>query len=284
MFCKKCGKELEDTAKFCDGCGVAQQDSPLPYHSEAVQAVMNDGKQIVGKFFSRNPAAAISEAADSQSKIGLILIAITALLFAFVSCFNITQAINHTIKAATSAITSTTNSLLGGAFGSAVTGAAIPNMKIPTLFQLFFPFLLFALAVSAVVFAAIYILFKIKKQSCKSVYTMANVIGVSTLPIAVALAVNLILGFILPQFTVFLFIAAALIGLVMLYESFKSLFELDKAPITEFAILAAVLCIVLAIASQIALAQIGAMVQGFIMQAAGDGMRGLGGLLGSLFG
>lgn len=284
MYCKKCGKELEDTAKFCDGCGEKQGVSSTSFHTESVNAVMSDGKQIIKKFFSKNPAAAITEAADSQSKTGVVLIAITALLFAFVSCFNTTQTINHMIKAAISGVNSTTNSLFGGALGNVVTGGAIPDVSVPKLFDLFFPFLLFALVVAAVVFATIYTLFKLKIAPGKSLYTIANVIGVSSLPITAALAVNFIIGFIFPQITIFVFLAAMLIGLVTLCEGFKVLFEADKAPIIEFSILIFALCVVLAIASQIAFAQVGAVVEETIMKAAGDGMRGLGELLGELLG
>lgn len=281
MYCKKCGKELEDTAKFCDGCGEPQQDSLSPHNSESIRAVMNDGKQILKKFFSKDPAAAIEEAAGSQSKIGLILIAITALLFALVSCLNITQIINHIIQAITSAITSTSNSLLG-ALGNALTSSKIPDVQVPVLFSLLFPFLLFALVVAAVVLAAIYIIFKLKKEPYKSIYTVTNVIGVAGLPIAAALVVNLIIGFVLPQFTIFILLSAALIGLVTLYEGFKTLFAVEKAPVIEFAVLVFVICLVLAIASQIAISQLESMLQDTIMKAAGDGLKGLGGMLGGL--
>jgi len=30
MFCKNCGKQLSDTAKFCSGCGTQQNASPVP--------------------------------------------------------------------------------------------------------------------------------------------------------------------------------------------------------------------------------------------------------------
>jgi hypothetical protein len=283
MYCKKCGKEIEDTAKFCDGCGEPQQDLPSSHNSEPVHAIMNDGKQILRKFFSKDPAAAIEEATGSQSKIGLVLIAITALLFALVSCLNSTQIINHIIRTVTSAITSTSNSLLG-ALGNAVTSSKIPDMQIPVLFSLFFPFLLFALVVAAVVLAAIYIIFKLKKEPCKSIYTVTNVIGVAGLPIAAALVVNLIIGFVLPQFTIFILLAAALIGLVTLYEGFKTLFAVEKAPVIEFAVLVFVICLVLAIASQIVISQLESMLQDTIMKAAGDGLKGLGGTLGGLFG
>lgn len=284
MYCKKCGKELEDTAKFCDGCGQPQQDLPAPQGPVAVYSAVSDAKLVLKTFFSKNAPGAIAQAAGSQTTMGIVLIVINALLFALVSCVNITQAINHAIKAATSAIASTTNSLLGGAMGNALAGQAIPDMRIPVLFDFFFPFFLFALGVAAALFGAIFLQFKLKKQSFKSIYTVFNVIGVSGLPITGVLGANLILGLILPQFTVFVLLAGALVGLALLYESLKTLFETEKAPIFEFSILAAALCMVLAIAWQIVLGQVGTTLQDALMKTAGDGIAGLGGLLGKFLG
>ncbi|MDD4564400.1 MAG: zinc ribbon domain-containing protein [Eubacteriales bacterium] len=283
MFCKKCGKELEDTARFCDSCGEKQQISSMPFNSENANAVLNDGKQIIKKFFSKNPGNALINAASSNSKIGVVLIAINVLLFAFVSCLNITQIINHMIKATTSVITSTTNSLLGDGLGNALTGKVIPDVEVPILYDLFFPFVLFALVIVAVVFAGIYIGFKLNKKPHKGAFTIANVVGVSGLPIATASAVNFILGFILPQFTTFVFLAAVLVSFVTLYEGVKSILGIDNALIAEFAILVLMVCIVLAIASQIAFAQVGEIVQNTIMNAAGDGLNSLSGILGNFF-
>jgi len=276
MFCKKCGKELEDTARFCDGCGEKQQISSMPFNTENANAVLNDGKQIIKKFFSKNPGNALVKSAGSNSKIGVVLIAINVLLFAFVSCLNITQIVNYMIKAATSVIT--TNPLLGGVLGN-----AIPDVKVPISFDLFFPFALFALFIPVVVFAGIYIVFKLNKKPLMGAFTIANVVGVSGLPIATALAVNFILGFILPQFTTLVFLAALLVSLVTLYEGVKTLLEIDNARIAEFAILTLMICIVLAIASQIAFAQVGEIVQNTIMKAAGDGLNSLSGILGNFF-
>ena len=116
-----------------------------------------------------------------------------------------------------------------------------------------------------------------------SAFTIANVVGVSGLPIATALAVNFILGFILPQFTTFVFLAALLVSLVTLYEGVKTLLGIDNARIAEFAILTLMVCIVLAIASQIAFAQVGEIVQNTIMKATGDGLNSLSGILGNFF-
>lgn len=35
MFCKQCGKQLSDEAKFCDACGTPTQDAP--HNSQPVQ-------------------------------------------------------------------------------------------------------------------------------------------------------------------------------------------------------------------------------------------------------
>lgn len=284
MYCKKCGKELEDTAKFCDGCGDKQQSASIPFDTAAANAVLGDGKRIIKSFFSKNPGSALVEAGSSSSKMGVVLVAINVFLFGLVPCFNITQVINHMIKATTDAITSTTNSMLGSVLGGAMTKQAIPTVEVPVAFDFFPALVVFALAVTAIVFASIYITFKLSKRPSKGFFTVANVVGVSGLPIATALLVNFILGFVLPQFTPFVFLAAMLVSLVALYEGFKTLLERDTPLIAEFAILVLLVSIVFAIGLQFALAQAGNAVQDTIIQAAGKGLEGLGGVFGSFLG
>lgn len=283
MYCRKCGKQLEDVAKFCDSCGE-QQTPSSPLNSAAVNAVMNDGKQLIKHFFSKNPAAAVKQAADSQTKTGIVLIILNILLFALVACFNCTQIINHMVKSATSAIAQTASSVLGSSIGGSMASQSIPDMKIPILFDLFLPLAVFALIITAILLATLYIIIKLKKLPLQSIYSFANVIGVAGLPITAALVANFILGFLFPSLTSFVFIAAVLISLVTLYEGIKALSKSDKEPIPEFAILTAVICIIAAIALQIALSQVGKAVQEVVSSAVSSGLDGLGGMLGGMLG
>lgn len=47
QYCRKCGKELKDDAKFCDGCGFSLNDDPTKEKSEdTTQLIQNDNKPI----------------------------------------------------------------------------------------------------------------------------------------------------------------------------------------------------------------------------------------------
>lgn len=50
MFCKNCGKELADVAKFCDGCGspvVAEQQAPAAPEQPAPAASEGQENKVI---------------------------------------------------------------------------------------------------------------------------------------------------------------------------------------------------------------------------------------------
>ena len=71
MFCEKCGKQLNDNDKFCEGCGspVAQVvENTAPVTNEAPQApVVNENVQPQ-QAFQANPAQ-ITPVAPAQPKV-----------------------------------------------------------------------------------------------------------------------------------------------------------------------------------------------------------------------
>lgn len=281
MFCPKCGKEIEDSAKFCDGCGESLQSPTIEIKNENVNAVINDGKKIIKGFFSKNPASAISTAQSSQSKIGLVLLLINIVLFGLVSCFNITQVINHIIDSAISTATSSANSLLGGLFGDLLTETAIPNINIPILFNLFLPFALVALVITGLIFAGIYIIFKLEKKPFKKFDVISNYIGVSCLPLITALIINFVFGFFLPQVTLYVFIIGLLVSLVFIYDSLRSIFDKEQAPIIEISVLLLIILIAFAIVFKIAINQLDSALQDFIIKSAANGVEDI---FGGIFG
>lgn len=46
MFCKKCGKEIPDGAKFCDGCGVQTNAANEEINVSGFQAAMNNSGNV----------------------------------------------------------------------------------------------------------------------------------------------------------------------------------------------------------------------------------------------
>ena len=164
---------------------------------------------------------------------------------------------------------STANSMLSG-YGS-VSLEDMGYTEIPVSFKGFLPLFGISLAMTATIFASLYLIFKLKKQTPKSFHEIANVVGISSLPMTASFLLNLILGFVFPQFTVFTFLAAALISEVVLYESFRSILEAEKAPILAFAFHCLIQIIVLFIIFQIVFAQTGTA----IAEAANNTLRTL---------
>ena len=72
-------------------------------------------------FFSKNPAEVIDKSRNVNSYVGGIFLGISLLLFAFVSCFNITQNINVGLGSINGVINSMVSNVLGS-FGDKVNG------------------------------------------------------------------------------------------------------------------------------------------------------------------
>ena len=272
MFCKKCGKELDDTAKFCGACGQNQDESIKLEPNKNINNVILEGKDIVKGFFSKNPLSVIKSENYETSIIGIPLIIINILLFGFVSCLNITQYINKIINSVTSYIGNIAEDLLGDFLGG-MTTTGITNFEIPTLFSLFIPLCCFAAVLTVILFFGIYIIFKTKKTNCKNFKVIYNAIGISYFPLDIALILNFIVGIFLPQYTLFIFLFGFILMLIMLYESCKIIFETDKKPIFEFSILLILIIVFLAIGSQIAINSLINSLQKILISSASDGAK-----------
>lgn len=271
MFCQKCGKEIEDGAKFCDGCGESLRETTANTKKNDinVNAAIVDGKKIAKGFFSKNPACIIDIAKDTQSKIGLFLIIINAVLFAFVSCFNITQNVNYII-----------NSLLNGLKELVLkTGVAdysdvnvIPKIDITTWvnsLDFFLPMALIAIVISGAMISGIYIIFKIKKLTFKSFDVVCNTIGISLLPIISALVINFVFGLFVPQICIYVFAFGILISLIVLYHNLSNVFDTDR-PLIEFSIIMLVVLVALGIAVIVGTNLLGNIIEDLIATSVSD--------------
>ena len=64
MFCEKCGKELQEGAKFCEGCGAAVQAAPVQEEAKAapVEKEVAPAPQIVNNFYQEEKREAVGVA------------------------------------------------------------------------------------------------------------------------------------------------------------------------------------------------------------------------------
>lgn len=245
---------------------------------DQVVAFANEGKNVLLRFFTKDPSGVVEEASKSRSYIGFALIAINVILFAFVTCFNAPQSGSYLFN---SVITSMRQ--LVTLLGSSSIGYYLPTADSSPIFYLFIPMFFLSLILLAVEFVGMYIALKVKHKKIDHYLNAVNVMGVATLPLSAALVLNFILGFFYPLAAPFVFITAVFIHMILIYDGIRHIVNDDKAHFVCFAILAAILCIVMIIIFAIALNMISNMLQQGILSAVSGASRSLQGMFGSIF-
>lgn len=284
MFCNKCGKEVEVSDKFCDKCGANLQEVSNNNVKETSN-IACDRKRILKKFFSKNPASSIEETKNIKSNICIFLIVLAILLFSFVSCLNITQCINRGLSSINDGINSTATNLLGG-LGNQVAGY-LSNLEISFLIELFIPYLIFAIVVTGIVYGGIYFTLKVRKLPSPDIACTLNMLGTSSLPIIIALILNLLLGFVFPQATPFIFVIGVLVSVIFVYETIVTLTNNEHKPIIEIATIVLVVLLVGIIILNITMGQITNELKNLLMSKADEALKGgtdlISNFLGSIF-
>jgi hypothetical protein len=275
--------ELKEGIKYCPNCGTSQKESTKEINSNQVSLVkvtVDDGKKSLKQLFSKSPVLAISEASKSKSYIWAVSFLVNILLFAFVSCNNITQLMNHAGAGIHDTLASKANASLGLG-GVLPIGNAIPDFKIPTLYELFWPLILMAVIMLAMEFAGLYLPLLIRKTKPNSPLYVLNVVAVASLPLTASLIVNFVVGLLFPPATICIFAVAIIINMVLLYEGIHKLAEFETAPIWEFSLSVLVICIVCLIVSEMF---VGNAMNQLINQIVAQIGSAAGSALGKLFG
>lgn len=245
MFCKNCGEEIKDGVKFCGKCGASiQEKDSNTSRNEQATALVNEGKNIVLRFFTKNPSDVIKEASQSKSYIGFIIIVINAILFAFVSCFNIPQSGVYIFNSFVNSIQEMATSISGSALGGSVVGSYLPTVDASPILILFIPLLFAGIALLAFESIGIYIALKVKHIQINHYTNVVNIIGIATLPLSAVLILNFILGFVYPLAAVFVCFVAVLVHMVLIYEGLRHIINDGNAPIAVFSIFTAIICVV----------------------------------------
>ena len=241
MFCKNCGKQLDDSANFCDGCGANLQEVAT-VTSNKISKMLNDGKDVFKNFFSKNPANAIDIAKNADSWIGGVILTIATILFSLMACLNITQSLNSVLDSINDKIYTMVVPLLGK-YGDQI-GEYLPKFKMSFLIELFIPFFFLTILVGGVIFGICFLSLKIKKKSLPDIKCFLNMLGATSLPLITTLILNLILGFIFPVATIAVFAVGAVVSVVFVYEMIKSFYDSEYKPLIEItAIVSGVLLI-----------------------------------------
>ena len=285
MFCKNCGKELANDARFCDGCGatmfaesVATPVQQVPVQQVPVQQVPVQPTYVQGapmvqpqmvyvnkapnpmisnfvdvlKNFWVNPVAAVSKAAKSVTHEWLFLALIGIITYALGTAVVGLELANY---------------LLGPL--SAIVGKIFP----------FFGIFGVGLLVGAVAFFAtasgLWLLVSVIFKKQATIIQSFNMTAVATLPLAVIHILNMIFGLVYAPVTIAFFVAALVMSVVLLYTGVQKFDKLDKSPFYGFSIVLALVVIVSML--------LGSIYLNVITSAIEDGAVGmLGGLMGGL--
>lgn len=288
MFCYKCGTENKENAKFCASCGTSlqiSQEKPATQASVRDNVLVQEGRGLLKKAFSKNPSDAVLAATENKSAIWIVFLGANVLLFALASCLNISQVINHIISSLFDVINALVGSWAGSMFSNMALGGASSGLTVPPLFSVFFAFVFVAILMFAVEIGGIYLALKISKKARKPFVNIANTIGVASLPITLGLILNLLFGLIFPPLTLFIFVVALFVHMVMIYEGLRTFADYKTPPIIGIGIIALLLCIVAMIIFEIALQQGFSTVMNSIMDSATKALgNALSDGLGNLFG
>lgn len=284
MFCKYCGKEIDSSDRFCDGCGANLQETIISQATETSK-VFNDGKSYLRSFFSKNPVTVIDKSKNVSSWIGVGLVIFAIFLYSLVTCLNITQISNVVLSSVNDTVNSTAQEILGD-FGNQI-GGYLPHLEISFLIELFVPYFFLAVVVIGVVFAVLYLSLRVRKMSIPDLKSSFNMLGATNLPIITVLMVNLILGFVLPQATIFIFAVGVFVSAIFVYEMLRSFYGDDYKPIIEMLIIAVAVLLASAIFITITVNIIGNELENTLVseldRMVDDGTNLMNDFLGSIF-
>lgn len=286
MFCKNCGEEIKDGVKFCGKCGASvQEKNSNTSRNEQAAALVNEGKNLVLRFFTKNPSGVIKEASRSKSYIGFVLIAVNAILFAFVACFNVPQSGVYIFNSLVNSIQEMAASIGGSSLGGSIASAYLPTADASPIFNLFLPLFFVSLIMLAIEFAGMYIALRVKHTKLNHYANAINVIGIATLPLSAVMILNFILGFIYPLAIPFVFTVAVFIHMAVVYEGLRHIINDGNSPILAFSIIIAIICAFMLIIFAITVNKISGTIQQSISDTMGGVISGgLEGMLGSIFG
>ncbi len=215
MFCRNCGKELADGAKFCDGCGAPTDAAGGGYAPVAPAQpaqnpmVTNFTASLTG--IVKDPEGTVRKEARSGTLEWAIFAGISLVTFAL----SMAIGFKKVLAAALSIMTGSTASLplsFGGMLGMSFLVGLIA----------------FGLLTAGVWVAANYV-FKTQVSFPQAL----NMVGVASLPFSAACIVNMLAGLLWGPLAVVFFGVGAAMSAVLLYEGFKE-YAGEKSPFLMF--------------------------------------------------
>lgn len=236
MFCSQCGKEIQEGAAFCGGCGAptgaAQAASAAPVATaevkpSAVMNVLNSFLAILKGVFSKDVVKTVGAQAKNTGYEWIIGIALTVLTFTFAISVNFLQGMSQLLRS------------VAGNMGSRI------------MEYIGFPFvgtlgvsLLIALLTTGGMVAGMWLLAKLVAKKNVSWLSVLNLVATATLPLSACYIVNMLLGLIWLPLAIIVSVVALMMTVVLLYVGFQKLEKPVLAPFYPFTLLIAAVTVV----------------------------------------
>lgn len=260
MFCKNCGKELTDDAKFCNACGTSVEGvaQPAAASTPAPQGTTVTIPPIFANFlpelkelFSKNPTKIASVAAKSTGFEWAIWALVSLFSFAFSAALVPLQIIKD----------------LAGSLGNSVMG----DLEYP--FGGLFGISLLIGFITYGIFAAGFwglncLVHKKLIHPCKTL----NVLSCAIIPLIAVQLLNMALGFMWLPLTVYGILFAMILLVILLYVGIQRIEKIETSPAWLFTVFVA---LTMGLSLWIGSAIYGEVIKAAIDEAAGLFMSGL---------
>lgn len=231
MFCKNCGTQLDDGARFCANCGtaVAQTAASVsaPVRTAKPNPMVTNFVSVI-KSFWKSPETAVAGAAKSNTHEWALFGAIGVVAYALGAAIVGLEMFSQLLS-----------SILGGFSDYVSMGDIYPFLAIFGISLLIgaAAYGLTALGVWALVS------FVFKKQA--TIVQALNMVTVATLPLVVIHIFNMLAGLIYAPLAIVFIIAALVMTAILLYMGIQEFGELDKSPFYGYSAMMAAVILVL---------------------------------------
>lgn len=236
MFCKKCGTQIADDARFCTNCGAATDASAAPVNNQPVYTVPKVAEPnpmfanflSVLKSFWKSPTAVVANAAKSNTYEWILLMTAGILTYALGAAVVGLEMLSQLL-----------GSLLGGFSSYVYWGDYYP------FFAMFLVSILVGSAAYGLTALGVWLLVaKIFKKNATFIQAL-NMVAVATLPLAAIHTFNMLAGLVYAPLTIAFMIIALVISSVLLYVGVQKFDKLEKSPFYGYTIvMTAVICAV----------------------------------------
>ena len=226
MFCTKCGKNIADNSKFCDGCGAPVTPAAAP--AAPVNVVKKQPNQIfvnllstIKGFFSNNTVKTVGNAAKSNGLEWLIIFGVGLLVYPLALALNVMQAMDSVL----------------GAFGQYLYSFGI--------------WFLYGIVLSAgsyfLIATAVFLTVKFIFKKNTTYFAALNMVAVASIPLTCVYVLNIIFGFLWTPL-VLIFSAIGLVAtLILIYAGMQKLDKLESSPFWAYIIICAAVILVIGI-------------------------------------